>query len=236
MTTMRRYGILAAGVVALSSALCYGTPSLGTVEDFSGGASGWNLDNNGNGGVSLTGVGGALQLSFPNSVMDLSAIAYADNGSSSGHFVGDYVAANVGLVNFSITSLTTPPSYLAVYLQGGDGQMWLNYVTAPTGLGLQTYAVAIGQPSDWIQTGTIVDDGSALAFSSGLHNVLRLGFYAENGTASGTQLFNFDDVSLNMLPVPEPETIWLLLAAVASLGITFRSKVGDAARSLVKRC
>ena len=67
MTTTWTRTIMAAGMVAISGALCYGTPFIGASEDFNGGPNGWTYDNGGNGLVQFNGVGGTAQLTFPDS-------------------------------------------------------------------------------------------------------------------------------------------------------------------------
>ncbi len=229
-------GILATIVVAMSSALCNGSIVITAQEhwDTTPLLDSWSAVQGpiGGSGVNLANSGNFLQISLAGNISTptpADAIVYTSGSPfTTGLQNGD--------VSFSFMSLSaSPPSELAVYFHSANGDSWVDYLyqfpvgTAPN-VPLQAYVVSSSSLVDganWTDLG----NANAASFATDFASIDRFGFYI---AADGGQNFGLDDVVMSY-SVPEPETVWLLVAAFASLGITYRSKISAIGRGLVKR-
>jgi hypothetical protein len=69
-------------------------------------------------------------------------------------------------------------------------------------------------------------------FVSIFQSVTEFGFEVAGGSYSGLQEYEISDVQFT---VPEPETVWMILMVLASLGITFRSRLMELAGQVKAR-
>jgi len=137
-------------------------------------------------------------------------------------------------VSFKFKDISGEPAELGLYFASANGDKWglALWTTPSTGQeptsAWTTYTVG-GFPlsANWYDL-----TGSAqAALATDMTDVAAFGLYLSGGN---NQVFGLGDMQLSYT-VPEPETVWLILAALASLGITCRSRIGNAARSFAKR-
>lgn len=151
--------------------------------------------------------------------------AYATGDNFTGDFSGllgfgtEYLT-----VQFKMNSLDTPPtpSYgMALYFMGG-GNVWNLNLTSPLTTGIQSFSVAFSS----LGAGWYSDTGTD--FLADLGSVSQFGFEVGGSTYGSNQRFDFTDVQF-VYGVPEPETVWMILVVMASLMITFRTRIAEMA-------
>jgi hypothetical protein len=134
----------------------------------------------------------------------------------------DNITTNLNLyqfVTFELETTGTAPDALALYFGSGNGHYYTYVwnVNSIPATGVSTFSAGLGATS-W----NPFNGGSEANFLSDLDNATWLGIYVMNpGTAVGEVIYKFDNLTL---AVPEPETVWMILAVVLSLGMTFRHR------------
>jgi hypothetical protein len=155
----------------------------------------------------------------------------ADIWTTASQFTTDLPGGGPDLnIKFTLQNMTMAPNTdygsLAVYFQYGAlvTQRWYFDLTPPTGLLAQTYTVNIGRQAGWY--------GGEGDYLTTLGTVTQLGFELIAANDVGEQIYRFSDVQFT---VPEPETVWMILMVLASLGITFRSRLMELAGQVKAR-
>lgn len=150
------------------------------------------------------------------------------------NYQGNYGALGSGLtVKFDFNPQDVAPladGGLQFYFQSGGNTWYANGATTPLVTGNQTYRFNIGSASAWTPgIGNLADWATAFA------NVQEIGFTV-NGPNSGAspQIYTFSNIEL-FLSVPEPETLWMIVMVLASLGITFRGRLAEVAGQIKAR-
>jgi hypothetical protein len=148
-------------------------------------------------------------------------------GSSNVNFSEDFSSKGPDLgVRFTFTSITPDvnPYSLNLYFKAG-GQTYistwhayLSSVAGPT-----TFDIGIADAANWNNMDNFV---------SIFQSVTEFGFEVAGGSYSGLQEYEISDVQFT---VPEPETVWMILMVLASLGITFRSRLMELAGQVKAR-
>jgi len=125
---------------------------------------------------------------------------------------------------------TSPVSDIGLYFRSNNGDLWIAGLTPSITAGWATYNYSLvnslyAGSTAWTQetgSGSLSDDASRVG-------EFGVWFFGGDGQSIGVDYIQMS------YTVPEPETVWLLMAALASLGITFRGRVGEAVRSVMKR-
>lgn len=147
------------------------------------------------------------------------AVRLADTGSN---YTGIFNSLELGgadlSVAFTIKNLTamTPNALSLYYITSGGVTNTSSSVIDITGLGLNdsmTRRMNIGSESSW---------GVTDSFATDFGSITQFGFELFGGPYLGQQQF---EISNTYFPVPEPETLWMILAVLASLAVTFRSRL-----------
>jgi len=155
-----------------------------------------------------------------------------------GAYVGNY--ASVGGTDLAVKFTFDPANVVPDIGNGGLGlyfvsglNLWnLNNVITPITTGPQTYTINIGLASNWTPAfGNVADWASAFT------NITEFGFLVNGPMGVDQQLYTFSDIQLTSqtLSVPEPETVWMIMMVLASLGLTFRSRIGELAGQVKAR-
>jgi len=237
---MKKLGaiILVAVVAVLTMQVgVYATPSIGNPHQEWAGSDteGWTADPLSDNDIAVShNAGGYLQISVTGSGPIPGYGRTITTGAvGTDYFSGDYAAIGAGVngsyelrINFDFLTTGSTPGELGLYFRSGSGHIWAYDVAglegSPVANGLTTYAVTAGT-AGWIaQNGgwTVADLVSDWA------SVSWLGLYIQ-GSSGPTEIYGLDNMYLNFVVVPEPETVWMLLAVVMSIGITFRSRLVD---------
>lgn len=174
---------------------------------------------------------GGANASMANSGTEL-AITFTDfddivvrSGNGDPAYSGDYASLGIGLgVEFDFVAGAQTPLSTMVYLQstynGGASRIYAYDVTSRV-LANTTNPIKIniGSGGGWVNI-----QGSG-TFSQDLLSVDWIGIYVASGFGAAT--YNLDNWQFAEVPVPEPETVWMILAVMLSLGITFRGRLID---------
>jgi hypothetical protein len=226
--------VLSVVFAAMSS---YGAPTLGFTESWSSGTQDWNssdpgyIDNGGN----------SLRLTLPDSPAYSSTI-WADSGSSGEKFTGSFsgisglVDVNNLAVEFKIKTendYNSSPGNLGMYFVSGSHTYYYKPVVSlnqPAPGAFKTINLFIGNVSYWNN----YDGGT---FTTDFGAVDQFGFSFVGGPTEGMThpIYLTDLQLLEETPVPEPETVWMILMVLASLGITFRSRLMELAGQVKAR-
>lgn len=125
------------------------------------------------------------------------------------------------VINFTLSNINNvapPSSGLRMYFTSAGGTFYSSSMTAP--LVSQSYQIAM-ESSMW---------GNLPAFT--LVGVTDFGFQIAAGNSLAPQSYEFSNIYLS---VPEPESIWMALIVLASLGITFRGRLSEVANQVKAR-
>jgi hypothetical protein len=169
------------------------------------------------------GVYNTVAFNFANDTMTFS-------GTSGGALYYDYSAGGVGFIPSGLTGISfdwdvaTFDGDLEVRLWGTGN---LQYVYATLTQGQQT--INFGDVI-WRDDPMIPENVFALTPGM-LANVFAFDFRWSGGTEGSTV---WNEIVLNEQGVPEPETVWMMLAVLGSLAVTFRGQLSDLARRFVK--
>jgi hypothetical protein len=158
------------------------------------------------------------------------AVRIGDTGE---YFSGNFASYGSALsVNFMLESLDVVPNTLNLYFKTAT-DVWTSRTTIDlNGMALNSatpYSFAIGSINNWDW-----ESGSgSQTFADGFSQVTEFGFELVGGAYYGSiQEYKFSDVQFT---VPEPETYWMILMVLASLGITFRSRLMELAGQVKAR-
>jgi hypothetical protein len=234
---MKLFTAVVASVALLVCWTACGAPTIGYVETWSGaGTEGWAQSGSGGGLFGFSaGSGnpaGSLGMGFNSgSALPDSQSVFAQNSGNAANFLGNYqqyVAQGV-VVSFDFYAQGFKPSTLELYfVDSGTGRTW-TYGLDDSAVSVgawTTFVVPIGAfGPNWSMTGP--GSGSLAEFLTDLGNVTQIGIGLVRNNSTSQQLYGLDNFDVT-LQVPEPETIWLLLAALLSMGVTFRGKVRGA--------
>jgi hypothetical protein len=217
-------------LLVLFSASAYAVPSILYTETWNtAGTQGWT----GSGDIASVnnagGVGGALSITFnaqEDNPIAFEGIVHTTVAAPANNFNGDYSqpgdAISISSVEFSFTSIGAAPAALALYFVSGSGHEWAYNLTP----GNTPYTVGMTQMGSWQGQNGVFDNATFLSDISALGGISWIGLYLRQSGA-GPSEYRLDDFHLNGVPVPEPETVWLLLAVLVSLAITFRGRLLD---------
>lgn len=217
----------------------FASPVIGTPETWDAGlgtSGDWKVQNISGESATLQNPGGALQLTLDDSGSGQARV-YADSlvPSSSGNFTGQYNSYVAGLTGdqylvaqFSFRNVTdTPVGGLTLYFIGG-GNLYTIALTQPAVSGsFASYSVSIGNESYWQNWG-------GGTFSTDFNNVTQFGLEVTANVVGGSHIYQLDNFELQVL-VPEPETVWMILIVLASLGLTFRGRLSEIAGMIKAR-
>ena len=136
-------------------------------------------------------------------------------------------------IHFTLTSPDVAPNPygLAFYFKSADGDVWYAAKDAVQAKNAQDYSIFIGNESAWVSAiGNTIHTG--LEGWSDFSDIKEIGFELLGGNYGGIQNYEFSNIYLT---VPEPETVWMILAVLVSLGITFRKQIGEFAGQMKAR-
>jgi hypothetical protein len=219
-------------ILFLCGASAYAVPSLSYIEQWgSAGGQGWVSDGD---IASISSPSGALLINFNAQLGNppFEGIVRTGGAAPSDNFVGDYLNTGVGSVQFNFSATAANPAALALYFKSTvSGNEWAYNLTP----GSPSYTVGISTMGSWQGQNGLFDDADFLADITGIS---WIGLFLRQ-SGEGPSEYQLDD--FHFLPmggegaVPEPETIWMLLAVVVSLGITYRGRVIDVVGQLKTR-
>lgn len=152
-----------------------------------------------------------------------------DNGNLAGYNGGNFNAGPGGNITdlsfmFYDGSAAYAPDSLTVYFQAG-GYTWYYDLTPTTtaDTGWYEYSASL-YSAGWYST----DGGTD--FLSDISTVTQVGIRIVYDTDNGvdTQAYGIGNYTLNhTVAVPEPETVWLMMAVALSMAFTFRGRLND---------
>jgi hypothetical protein len=127
-------------------------------------------------------------------------------------------------INFDFYAQTTAPGALALYFATAT-HIWaidvLSLYTPAVGWNSEL-AIPTSYSAGWApQNGAWTESDFLTDWAS----VSWLGFYVQ-ASSPATEYYGFDNLHLN-LSVPEPETLWMIMAVVLSLCVTFRGRIAE---------
>lgn len=249
MSSMSTLAVVSLSCAIVASSL-HATPVvLNVTEDFSTiGSPGWALQTINPGGTLVPsggGSGGYLGLQFSSTLTPTpqDAILYISSSTvspTSGYqFTGNMLGAGGDLtISFKFNAFNNPVNTsggLQLYFKGANlNSTWLYDLTAlaPQSPGWVTIStpLSVYSGSGWNVLNPGSGAGTYTDWQSDWANVSEFGFFIAKNNQYGTApLFGLDDI---VLTVPEPETVWLIGMALASLAITFRGKVIHVVRAV----
>ena len=191
---------------------------------------------------SVAGTNGSLQLTIDDSG-NPEAYFYASStgGGAATNFTGNYsqVVSNLNaslnnlVVRFSLTSVTNPNQAggaMALYFARGANYYTLNQPFTQPSFGITSnYSATISS------TGWSLQQGSD-NFAADFADVTQFGLYLVGSSDIGTHIYDLNNFQLTSeSSVPEPETVWMILMVLASLGLTFRSRLLELAGQVKAR-
>lgn len=184
----------------------------------------WNTQDIGiSSGSSDSGVNPVtLTLQGANSISPAASMSTTAGGTGSGGYQGNYAAYGGSLAfRFTFNPTVVWPDAgnggLQFYFKNGANTWYANGVSTPLVLGPQTYTIMIGDASNWSGSGS---------WSTDFANVTEIGFEVYGPNSGAAQPYIFSNMELTLV-VPEPESIWMALIVLASLGITFRGRLSE---------
>lgn len=176
-------------------------------------------------------IGSASAVGISSVVLTLSGInPKGSMGATSAAYDGSYLAYGSALnMTFTLQSTHVPNNAqgygLQFYFKSGSDIWYATGLDYVTGLGPQTYSFNIGSESVWAPGGVY-----AQTWAHDFGAVTEIGFDVLGANYTGDQTFTFSGMELTQV-VPEPETVWMIMMVLASLGLTFRGRlVGIAAQ------
>ena len=223
-------------VVLVLAGNSFAAPTIGSIETWDSGTAGWVLDNRGNPNIApLSNPSDYLQLTFQGGGSPRDAVMYTTTPG----FIGNWYAMQSDFtVLFSIKAEQVAPSSLGLYFHNANGNEWVYYLTPPTAGNTKAYSLATSLLSlkdynQWQNLTLNVGAVDLATWASDFSSIDRFGIYLlENAGFGSDESYALDNLRLM---VPEPESVWLIIAALASLGVTFRGKMRETVRGLIKR-
>ena len=218
-------------VFAVAVTTSYGTPVIGYTEAF-GTDAGWVADTSLS-AASVLAVGGTLQLTIPGDSPTPASGVYAGTGASAGNFSGDFygLASTLGgahsnlVVSFNLQTINNyndqPGSMWMYFVGNGHRYSYATSLNQPVTNSVTPYSFIIGNSYNWLNS-----DGGTFATDFG--SVTNFGFGFTSTGDSTDHIIQLGGIQFNQeFQVPEPETIWMMVVVLASLGITFRGRLTD---------
>lgn len=222
--------------VVLAAMSSYGTPQLGWTENWASGlGTGGAWNGTGTPTTTLDNGGSSLRLTMPDQPTTTGSI-WADSNSSGGKFTGSFVGLGAGdnlTVEFKIKTendYNDQSGNLGMYFIGGAGGITHTWYYTPVaslnqpvqGTGYKTIDLVIGNASYW-------NNYFGATFLTDFAAVTEFGFTFVGGpTENMTHPIYLTDLKLlDGVPVPEPETVWMMVMVLASLALTFRGRLAD---------
>jgi hypothetical protein len=211
----------------------WGVPILGSPETWESGFGGWTYEqiDGDAASPSLDNVTSALRINLSGNVDDdpVSGRVYADStsGSPAGRFVGDLLSGGSDLtVSFSLKAVDSANpnggSLVLYFINEGNKYVYEAAQSALVG-SFVNYSFNIGSLL-WNPTGA---DNFLADFAS----VDQFGIELI-GSSGGLRRYDLDNFQFT---VPEPETVWMILIVLASLGLTFRGRLSEIAGMIKAR-
>jgi len=225
--------------VVFATMSSFGTPQLDWTENWANGlgtGGDWNSTDTSpifdNGGYSL-------KLTLPDQPAYSSKIwassSTLPDGSSGGKFTGSYSGIS-GLnsvdnltVEFKIKTVNdynNERGNLGMYFVGNSHTYYYKYdprLTQPeAGTGYKTIDLVIGNASYWNNS-----DGGDFNLDFTLVTEFGFSFIGGPQTVAGREIYLTDLKLFESIPVPEPETVWMMVMVLVSLGLTFRGRLAD---------
>jgi hypothetical protein len=204
----------------------FAVPTLGMVDQFSGAPyTPWSVLYSDGGGISET--GGRLEITTESGIPTTLIIQTTD-----GAWGGDYSYTGIGggpwqttiEFNFTTPNNSEAPVALGVYFVSGVNTWMYSYVTP----GYGKFDASIATYAGWVsQSNPLLGESDFLV---DITSIDTIGLYVQ-GTSAGNTYY-LDDFGI---AVPEPETVWMILAVLLSLGVTFRSQLAGMAGQVKAR-
>ena len=147
-------------------------------------------------------------------------------------FTGNYTA--LGYTAFSFTLRTTSglnPDQLSLYFASTANNTEWTYTLNSQLLSGNLPAVTTFSGS--LTSGWLPLVGSFADFALALTSVSRIGVHIFGQSDVDSAVYQLGDFTLSSGggpgggPVPEPETVWMMIAVLASLAVTFRGRIKD---------
>lgn len=171
---------------------------------------------------SLTGGGGGATISFTGDGF-FPAVRVTDQGAN---FSGNFISPDPNnpsslFVTFTFVAQTVTPYSLNLYFKSTNLNEWRSSTT------LSLAGLAVGTPTVFTMN---ITENQWIPYGGGdiatdYANVKEFGFELFGGNyPNQPQSYQFYDVYFS---VPEPETVWMILVVLASLGMTFRVRLGE---------
>lgn len=235
--------VCAVGAIAASALAAPIVP--GTTETWGANDAGWTMgggmDNLAwNGGIGQP--AGSLQGTFNAQGIPFPQDGYMMDATAGSAFTGNYtpvLPVTYYQLDFDFMAQDYSPSSLQFYFHNNSsGNSWTYNLTVPANVGQwYHYTVAMQYSGGW--TLNFGPGGTSGIFGTDIGQVDEIGIYLVRNTNIGQQDFFLDNFALSAVEqsnvIPEPETVWMLLTALMSVGITFRGRLGDAIRRVTKR-
>lgn len=221
-------------LLALATSVAMATPTVGYVEEWTtpGQADGWEVQTSIYGNLAITEPGGQLLISAANDgLVPGFGIVSGSGGGPATNFTGNYSYLQPQ-AQFYFQTYNAPADYVGFVFKGGySGTTYVHYFgDSSYFLANQTYGLSVnmgfsdGYWSDFYGFGPFTDSSTfALDLASVQWIGVAVGGYNGFGDPDQYGLDNFK------LVVPEPETVWLMLAVALSMAFTFRSRLRDLA-------
>jgi hypothetical protein len=154
-------------------------------------------------------------------------IAWTPNGSP---WAGSYNLGDITYVRFVLTTpdSSVAPQSLNLYFRAASGNEWAYTLFTP---GFGPFTATIGSYSvGWVAQNFDPLGNDQSLFETDILSIANIGVYVSGTGAGGT--YYLDDFEIG---VPEPETVWMILAVLLSLGVTFRSQLAGMAGQVKAR-
>jgi len=216
-------------MVGLMVGVCFATPVIGdssywgySGQTYSYGASINDIDGLSISGLPVNSNDGKVTFGFtgpgnsPTVMLGSTAPNFSEDFGSKGSSLG---------VKFTFSTLKPGvyPAQLNLYFVSGGNyyiSTWREYFSST---GSSTFTVDIASAANW---------QNMADFTARFQSVTEFGFEVAGASYSGLQEYRIQDVEFT---VPEPETVWMILMVLASLGITFRSRLMEFAGQVKAR-
>ena len=211
------FKIVMLALVGLTAGFVYGTPTgLATVWSFSG--SSWTLVTD----PAASPAGTISQPAGTTVTINFGAGLTPIGGMQTTMQNGDWSSLGAPLsINFTLKhtgDVGVSPADMIMYFTSSGGTF--TNTLAQSALGTQFYTVPL-LASSW---------NNAPGFS--LTGMTDLGFVISANQSGSPQSFEFSNMQFM---VPEPETLWMIVMVLASLGITFRGRLSELAGQVKAR-
>lgn len=228
-------GLLGLGLIGCLAVVSTLQAAVVVGDTFDANMADWNSAATGGGGADATvgwqanvgGEPGAIQVAADNG--DFQDYIFAFQGPLAGN--KDYISAGIVSVTFDFyagamdggNGTTDLPADLRLYFVSAGSIYWYYDIDPTPGWGGSYFGYGANfiPNSGWYTA----DSRSQGLFLGDLIDVDQIGLEITYQAWNG-QVYGIDNFNLNDQPVPEPGTYALLATMLASLGITFRKRIG----------